>query len=208
VSEGPDYGQPLREEDVDADPLRQFAHWYEQAGRAGVRMPEAAAVATASATGAPSVRMVLVKGFDERGFVFFTNYDSRKGAELAANPRAALLFHWDPLGRQVRITGPVTPTSPQETEAYVHARPLGSQLSALASPQSEVVGSREELERRVAELVERYGEGPLPMPQRWGGFRVAPEEIEFWQQRADRLHDRLRYRPTAAGGWTIERLAP
>ncbi len=203
-----DYGKPLREQDVDADPLAQFAAWYGQAQAAGMRMPEAAAVATAAANGSPSVRMVLVKGFDERGFVFFTNYASRKGSELTANPRAALLFHWDPLGRQVRITGPVTRTSAQETAAYVKTRPRGSQLSALASPQSEVVADREQLERAVAELAERYGDGELPIPQGWGGFRVAPEEIEFWQQRNDRLHDRLRYRRDGQGGWAIERLAP
>lgn len=147
-----EYGRPLREQDVDADPLRQFAAWYEQAQAAGVRMPEAAAVATTAADGTPSVRMVLVKAFDERGFVFFTNYSSRKGGELHANPRAALLFHWDPLGRQVRIAGPVSRTSAQETAAYVRTRTRGSQLSALASPQSQVVSGREQLERAVAEL--------------------------------------------------------
>jgi pyridoxamine 5'-phosphate oxidase len=203
-----DHGKPLREQDVEADPLAQFAAWYEDAQGAGMRMPEAAAVATADAQGAPSVRMVLVKGFDERGFVFFTNYSSRKGGELAANPRAALLFHWDPLGRQVRITGPVTRTSAEETAAYVRTRPRGSQLSALASPQSEVVADREQLERAVAELAKRYGEGELPVSEGWGGFRVAIEEIEFWQQRSDRLHDRLRYRRDGQGGWAIERLAP
>jgi pyridoxamine 5'-phosphate oxidase len=204
----PDHGKPLREQDADADPLAQFAAWYEQAQAAGMRMPEAAAVATAAADGSPSVRMVLVKGFDERGFVFFTNYASRKGGELAQNPRAALLFHWDPLGRQVRIAGPVTRTSAEETAAYVRTRPRGSQLSALASPQSEVVADREQLERAVAELAERHGEGELPIPEGWGGFRVAVEEIEFWQQRSDRLHDRLRYRRDGQGGWAIERLAP
>ena len=203
-----DHGKPLREQDVDADPLVQFAAWYEDAQGAGMRMPEAAAVATADAEGAPSVRMVLVKDFDERGFVFFTNYSSRKGGELAANPRAALLFHWDPLGRQVRITGEVTRTSAPETAAYVRTRPRGSRLSALASPQSEVVADREQLERAVAELAERYGEGELPISEGWGGFRVAAEEIEFWQQRSDRLHDRLRYRRDGQGGWAIERLAP
>jgi pyridoxamine 5'-phosphate oxidase len=208
VSAEADYGKPLREQDVDADPLRQFAAWYEEARRAGMRMPEAAAVATATGDGAPSVRMVLVKAFDERGFVFFTNYASRKGSELATNPRAALLFHWDPLGRQVRITGPVSRTSAQETAAYVRTRPRGSQLSALVSPQSEVVAGREQLERAVGELAERYGEQELPSSERWGGFRVAPEEIEFWQQRHDRLHDRLRYRRDGQGGWAIERLAP
>jgi pyridoxamine 5'-phosphate oxidase len=204
----PDHGKPLREQDVDGDPLRQFLAWYEQAQASGMRMPEAAAVATADADGAPSVRMVLVKGFDDRGFVFFTNYSSRKGVELAANPRAALLFHWDPLGRQVRVTGPVTRTSAEETAAYVRTRPRGSQLSALASPQSEVVADREQLERAAAELTERYGESELPISEGWGGFRVAVEEIEFWQQRSDRLHDRLRYRRDGQGGWAIERLAP
>jgi pyridoxamine 5'-phosphate oxidase len=203
-----DYGKPLREHDADGDPLRQFLAWYGEARSSGMRMPEAAAVATADASGAPSVRMVLVKGFDDRGFVFFTNYSSRKGSELTANPRAAVLFHWDLLGRQVRITGPVTRTSAEETAAYVRTRPRGSQLSALASPQSEVVPDREQLEHAVAELAERYGEGELPIPEGWGGFRVAAEEIEFWQQRNDRLHDRLRYRRDGQGGWAIERLAP
>ncbi len=208
MTEEPDHGKPLCEQDVDADPLAQFAAWYEEARAAGIRMPEAAAVATANADGVPSVRMVLVKGFDERGFVFFTNYSSRKGSELTANPRAALLFHWDPLGRQVRITGPVTRTSAGETAAYVRTRPRGSRLSALASPQSEVVADREQLERAVAQLAERYGEGELPTPEGWGGFRVAVEQVEFWQQRSDRLHDRLRYRRDGQGGWAIERLAP
>ena len=203
-----DYGKPLREEDVDPDPLRQFASWFREAGSAGVRMPEAAALATASAAGDPSVRMVLVKGFDERGFVFYSDYASRKGRELNANPRAALLFHWDPLGRQVRIEGPVQRVSAGESAAYVRSRPRGSQLSALASPQSETIGGRDELEQRVAELAARHGNGELPVPTDWGGFRLTAETFEFWQQRHDRLHDRLRYRPAADGGWLIERLAP
>jgi pyridoxamine 5'-phosphate oxidase len=202
-----DYGQPLLEQDLDQDPLRQFAVWFAQAEAEGIRMPEAAALATATPEAAPSLRMVLVKGFDERGFVFFSNYASRKGRELAANPHAALMFHWDALGRQVRIEGPVTRTSEAETAAYVRGRPRGSQLSALASPQSEVVADRAELERRVAELRQRHGEGELPLPSSWGGFRVAAEAIEFWQQRHDRLHDRLRYR-RGADGWLVERLAP
>jgi len=203
-----EHGKALREQDVDADPLRQFAAWFEEAGRAGVRLPEAAALATASASGAPSVRMVLVKAFDEQGFVFYSNYSSRKGRELAANPRAALLFHWDPLGRQVRIEGPAERTSAAESAAYAHSRARGSQLSALASPQSEAIDSRATLERRVAELRALHPSGELPLPASWGGYRVKPEAIEFWQQREDRLHDRLNYRRGENGDWLIERLAP
>jgi pyridoxamine 5'-phosphate oxidase len=151
--------------------------------------------------------MVLVKGFDERGFVFFSGYASRKGRELAANPRAALLFHWDPLGRQVRIEGPVEHTSADETAAYVHSRPRGSQLSALASPQSETIEGRDALEQRVAELGAQYPEGELPLPPGWGGFRLIPHSFEFWQQRHDRLHDRIRYMPRGED-WAIDRLAP
>jgi pyridoxamine 5'-phosphate oxidase len=203
----PDHAMPLLENDLDGDPLGQFASWFGEAGTAGVREPEAAALATASADGVPSVRMVLVKAFDERGFVFFSDYTSRKGRELAVNPRAALLFHWDPLGRQVRIEGPVKRTSAEESAAYIRTRPRSSQVSALASPQSQTLESREELERRVAELERRYADGELPMPSSWGGFRLAPETLEFWQQRHDRLHDRLRYR-RAGDRWLIERLAP
>src|SRR5258708_23665622 len=162
-----DYGIPLLEKDVDGDPIRQFASWFGEARAAGVREPEAAALATASADGVPSVRMVLVKSFDERGFVFFSDYASRKGRELAVNPRAALLFHWDPLGRQVRIEGPVERASAEESAAYVRSRPRGSQLSALASPQSQVIGSRAELESRVAELERLHREGELPLPPGW-----------------------------------------
>jgi pyridoxamine 5'-phosphate oxidase len=200
---------PLREEDVDPDPVQQFASWFEGATQAGVRAPEAAAVATATPEGVPSVRMVLVKQFDERGFVFFTSYESRKGQDLAANPHAALLFYWPPLGRQVRIEGTVERTTPEQTAAYIRSRPYASQLSALASPQSQVVESREALERRVAELAAgREGANP-PLPDTWGGFRLSPESFEFWQNREDRLHDRLRYTPSDEGsGWQIERLAP
>jgi pyridoxamine 5'-phosphate oxidase len=202
-----DYGKPLDEHDVDPDPLRQFAVWLCEARTVGVRLPEAAAVATASGGGGPSVRMVLLKGFDERGFVFYSNYASRKGRELAENPRAALLFYWDPLGRQVRIEGPVERTSASESALYVRSRARASQLSALASPQSQAVEGREALERRVAELGARYGQGELPLPTNWGGFRLAAETVEFWQQRHDRLHDRLLYQ-RHEGGWMIERLAP
>ena len=203
-----DPSQPLREEDVDPDPVRQFTAWFEQAASAGVSQPEAAALATASSDAAPSVRMVLVKQVGDDGFVFFTNYESRKGGELSANPRAALLFHWEPFGRQVRIEGRVAPTTREESEAYAHSRPRGSQLSALASPQSRAVESREILERRVVELDERHAGAAVPLPPHWGGFRLTPERFEFWQHRDNRLHDRLRYTPGSEGSWRIERLAP
>jgi len=203
------HAQPLLEHEVSVDPIAQFAAWSEQARAAGVREVEAAALATASADGVPAARMLLVKSFDERGFVFFTNYASQKGAELAANPHAALLFHWDPLGRQVRIVGRVERAGDRETAAYVRSRARKSQLSALASPQSQVIDGRAELEQRVAELERLHaGDDELPLPEGWGGFRLAPATFEFWQQRADRLHDRLRYRRGVDGAWTIERLAP
>jgi pyridoxamine 5'-phosphate oxidase len=203
-----DPDQPLREEDVDPDPFRQFAAWFDAAAGAGTPEPEAAALATATASGAPSVRMVLVKEAGERGFVFFTNYESRKGQELATNPSAALLFHWSPLGRQVRVEGDVHRTTPEETAAYVRTRPRGSQLSALASPQSRPVASRRALEQRVAELADRYADHELPLPETWGGFRLVPARIEFWQHRENRLHDRLLYTRQPDGRWRLERLAP
>jgi pyridoxamine 5'-phosphate oxidase len=203
-----DFAQPLREESVDPSPFVQFKRWFEQAAGAGVRAPEAAAVATAAADGSPSVRMVLVKQADDSGFVFFSNYESRKGGELAANPRAALLFYWDSLGRQVRIEGTVQRTSPEESAAYVRSRARGSQLSALASRQSHPVESRDALERRVAELTALHEGAELPLPDAWGGYRLIPEMFEFWQHREDRLHDRLRYTDAGDGRWRIERLAP
>jgi pyridoxamine 5'-phosphate oxidase len=203
-----DHAQPLREQDVDADPARQFARWFAEATDAGERQPEAAAVATATVDGAPSVRMVLVKGFGPDGFEFFTNYSSRKARELDANPRAALMFHWDLLGRAVRIEGPVSRVSRAESEAYMHSRARGSQLSALASPQSQEVESRAWLERRVAALDEEYAGTDPPAHEGWGGYRIAPERFEFWQHRDDRLHDRLVYTPSPDGGWRIVRLAP
>jgi pyridoxamine 5'-phosphate oxidase len=199
------HARPLLESDLRPDPLEQFADWFEKAG-GSVRMPEAVAVATATVDGAPSVRMVLLKGFDERGFVFYTSYLSRKARELDGNPRAALLFYWDQLGRQVRIEGLAERLSAEESEHYIRTRPAGSRLSALASRQSEVVESREALEAAVAELAQRYGD-ELPVPDDWGGYRVKPESFEFWQHRDDRLHDRLRYLPEG-DGWRIERLAP
>lgn len=201
------HASPLRESDLDTDPLRQFRAWFAAAREAGVREPEAAAIATASAAGAPSVRMVLVKRADENGFVFFTNYESRKARELAENPRGALLFHWDPLGRQLRIEGTVVRVPRAETEAYLAVRPRGHRISALASPQSRPVPSRAWLEEQVAALEQRYDGAELPVPEDWGGFRLVPERYEFWQGRTDRLHDRLVYLP-ADGGWTVERLAP
>ncbi len=203
-----EFADPLLEQDLDPDPLRQFAAWFAAAGRAGVRAPEAAAVATASREAIPSVRMVLVKQCDNRGFVFFSNYQSRKGLELASNPHAALLFYWDVLGRQVRIEGPVQRTSAEESEQYVRTRPRGSQLSALASPQSRPVANRTALEQRVAELAAMHGDGELPLPETWGGFRLSPDSYEFWQHREDRLHDRIRYTSEGERSWRIERLAP
>jgi pyridoxamine 5'-phosphate oxidase len=197
----------LNEQDVERDPVSQFAIWFAQA-RTSHAMPEAMALASASADAAPSLRMVLLKEFDERGFVFFTNYESRKGSELTANPRAALLFHWDPPGRQVRVEGAVERVGGEESAAYARSRRRGSQLSALASPQSRPIESRAVLEQRVAELEQRLAGAEPPLPDHWGGFRVAVETVEFWQQRADRLHDRLRYRRAQDGGWLIERLAP
>jgi pyridoxamine 5'-phosphate oxidase len=199
--------EALAEADVDADPVVQFGRWFEQAEQAGLLEPTAMTLATATPDGRPSARMVLLRGFDERGFCFYTNYESRKGVELAANPRAALVFWWGELERQVRIEGPVAPTSRAESEAYFHSRPPGSQLSAAASPQSRVIQDRAVLERRAAELATGSAAGQVPLPDFWGGYRLTHEVVEFWQGRPNRLHDRLRYR-RAGDGWKIERLAP
>jgi pyridoxamine 5'-phosphate oxidase len=201
-----EFAQPLREEDAARDPLRQFEAWFAEAG-GSERAPEAMAVATTTPAGRPSVRMVLMKQFDQRGFVFYTNYESRKAEELLANPHAALLFHWESLGRQVRIEGSAERLGAEESAVYIRSRPRGSQLSALASPQSRPVESRQELERLVAELAALNKEGDLPLPEHWGGIRVSPERYEFWQHRNDRLHDRLVYTPDR-DGWAITRLAP
>lgn len=189
----------LREDDVDPDPIAQFHAWYAEAGT------DAVALATASADAVPAGRMVLLKGADERGFAVFTNYTSPKARDLTANPRAALLFYWPP-DRQVRVTGPVGRVEPEESERYWRSRPRGSQLSAWASHQSEVVPSRAALEARVAALDARFP-GDVASPPFWGGFRLVPEVLEFWQHRDDRLHDRLRYR-REGDGWVIERLSP
>ena len=192
----------LLEGQVDPDPLRQFARWRDEAG------DEFGAVALATATpdGAPSVRMVLLKGADEQGLTFFSNYESRKGAELALNPRAALLAYWPAAGRQVRVEGEVTRIDPAESDAYFATRPVGSRLSSAASPQSSVVFDRAQLERRVDDLRDLHGTD-VPRPNTWGGYVLAPATWEFWQHREDRLHDRLRYRRDGTS-WLVERLAP
>jgi pyridoxamine 5'-phosphate oxidase len=197
----------LREQDVDPDPLRQFLRWFEEARAAGLELPEAVVLATATRSGAPSARMVLLKGADDRGFVFYSGYGSRKGRELAENPSAALLFYWPPLGRQVRVEGVVVRTSREESDDYFRSRPARSRLSAAASPQSEVVASRDALEFEVKELARLHPAGEVPRPDDWGGFRLTPREYEFWQHREDRLHDRLRYRRDR-DAWVVERLGP
>jgi pyridoxamine 5'-phosphate oxidase len=175
---------------------------------AGEILPEAMTIATSTRSGEPSARMVLLRGFDERGFGFFTNYESQKGQELAENPNAALVVYWPRLGRQVRVSGDVVKQSVEESTAYFHGRPLASQISALASPQSQVVSNRAMLEEKVAALAATYEGTPVPLPANWGGYRVIPRTIEFWMHRENRLHDRIRYTRQAPGTWKIERLAP
>ena len=199
--------RPFDEQDLTDDPLALFTRWFAEAGEHGVAEPQAVALATATPEGAPSARMVLMKGFDERGLSFFTNYDSRKGGELEANPQAALLFHWPQLGRQVRIEGPVSRVGRDETEAYAHSRSRASQLSALASPQSRPVPDRGWLEQRVEELDREHVGADLPVGDDWGGYRLEPRAWEFWQHRPNRLHDRFRYERTD-GAWRAERLGP
>ena len=198
----------LDEARMDPDPIRQFQAWLDAAVASAHPEPNAMTVATATPDGAPSARMVLLKGLDQRGFVFFTNYDSRKGAELAANPRAALIFFWVLLERQVRVEGRVERVSAEESDAYFHSRPLGSQIGAAASPQSQVIASRETLDRAYRALEQTWVGREIPRPPHWGGFRVAPQVIEFWQGRPSRLHDRLRYTRQPGGEWRMERLAP
>jgi pyridoxamine 5'-phosphate oxidase len=200
--------RPLGETDLDPDPLVVFRRWFDAATRAGAFEPEAVALATATPDGRPSARMVLAKGVDERGFAFYTNYASRKGGELEANPRAALLFHWPALGRQVRVEGPVERLPRGESERYARNRSRDSQVSALASPQSRPVPSREWLEERVAAIAREHEDQEVPVRGDWGGYRLVPDAWEFWQHRPNRLHDRFRYLPDASGGWRIERLGP
>ena len=199
----------LSEEELDPDPVVLLDRWLQDAVRAGLYDPSAMVLSTVSATGRPSSRMVLCKGLSSEGLDFFTNYSSRKGEELAGQPHVAVVFPWHPLQRQVRVEGTAARLPEEESDAYFASRPRESQLGAWASPQSKVVESREVLDRRYAEAVDRFGEGPVARPPYWGGFRIVPDTFEFWQGRQGRLHDRFRYRwaPTQ-GSWRAERLAP
>jgi pyridoxamine 5'-phosphate oxidase len=196
----------LDESEVAREPLEQFGKWFNEALAAKLPEPTAMTLATADSLGRPSARIVLLKGFDAQGFVFYTNYESRKGRELAANTQAALLFHWVELERQVRIEGRIVQVDAAQSDAYFRERPYASQLGAWASRQSEVVPNRIELERRIGDMADRYGK-EVPRPPHWGGYRLTPQQLEFWQGRPSRLHDRVRYR-FEAGKWVIERLAP
>ena len=198
----------FRKKDADPDPIQQFERWFEEARAAEPELPEAASLSTAGADGRPSARIVLLKDFDERGFVFYTNYESRKGRELTEKPHAALVFHWRPLKRQISITGSVNRVSHEESQKYHQTRPRGSQVGAHASRQSQVIGSRQVLEERFRELTAEYEGRQIPLPSYWGGYRLVPEAIEFWQGRQDRLHDRLLYTRGSDGLWQIERLSP
>lgn len=198
----------LDEAEADPDPFRQFARWFEQVRAVEPGEANAMTLATVSPDGIPAARIVLMKGFDERGFVFFSNYESAKGRDLAANPKAALLFYWPSLERQVRITGDAEPLSREASVAYFRQRPRGSQIAAAISRQSQVVPDRAALESAVARLEQELGDGEVPVPDRWGGFLVVAKAFEFWQGRPNRLHDRLRYTPRPDGTWQIDRLAP
>jgi pyridoxamine 5'-phosphate oxidase len=198
----------LSQKDLARDPFRQFEKWFQEAEAAKIREANAAVLATAARDGRPSARMVLLKGIDGRGFVFYTNYDSRKGRELDANPRASLVFPWVDLERQVIVEGAVAKVAREESEAYFHSRPRASQLAAWASAQSSIISGREALEGAMKAVERKYSGVEAPVPQNWGGFRIVPEIVEFWQGRRNRLHDRLRYRREVTGAWVVERLAP
>jgi len=199
--------QQLNEADVDPNPIKQFQRWFDQAIAAQLPEPNAMTLATATRSGIPSARIVLLKSLDERGFVFYTNYESHKGQDLAENPQAALVFLWTVLERQVRLEGQVEKIAAAETDAYFQSRPLESRLGAWTSDQSRVISDRDVLEQRFAELKATYADEKVPRPPHWGGYRVMPHQIEFWQGRTSRLHDRLRYR-LEQGNWLVERLAP
>jgi pyridoxamine 5'-phosphate oxidase len=201
-------GKGLRRSDLNPDPIKQFANWFTTAIETGIRDVNAMSLATAGQDAKPSVRIVLLKGFDEDGFVFFTNYESEKGKQLEANPYAALGFYWIELDRQIRISGKVDKTSRKESQTYFHSRPVGSQLSAWASRQSAVLDGRRVLDARMEEMNERFADKRVPLPPHWGGYRLKPDNIEFWQGRSNRLHDRFRYTRQSDGSWLIERLAP
>ncbi len=200
--------QGLRRRDLDPDPFKQFGNWFTSAIEAGIRDVNAMALATCGKNARPAVRIVLLKGFDHDGFVFFTNYESEKGRQLEENPFAALDFYWIEVDRQIRITGPVERTSRDESEHYFHSRPIGSQLGAWVSHQSQVIDGRKVLDARLAEMKERFEGKSITLPPHWGGYRVKPDTIEFWQGRPNRLHDRFRYTRKGEGSWQIERLAP
>ena len=198
----------LRRRDLHPDPLRQFSTWFTAAIEMQIRDVNAMSLATATSKGHPSVRIVLLKGFDQEGFVFFTNYKSQKAQELDANPYAALAFYWIEVDRQIRISGPATRISREESERYFHSRPAASQLGAWASAQSQVIDGRRVLDARIAEMTERFAGQPVPLPPNWGGYCIKPELMEFWQGRPNRLHDRFRYTRQPDGSWSIDRLAP
>lgn len=198
----------LRRSDLHSDPFKQFGAWFAAALAADIRDVNAMSLATATPDGKPSVRIVLLKGFDDRGFTFFTNYDSAKGKDLEANPHAALAFFWPKLERQIRISGSIERTSREDSAVYFHSRPPGARLGAWVSKQSDVIDSRQILDARLEQMEERFADGEIPLPPHWGGYRLNPDQIEFWQGRPNRLHDRFRYSRRADGAWQIDRLAP
>ena len=198
----------LDEQDLDANPFKQFEKWFQEAIDAKLDLPDAMTLATATKDGIPSARIVLLRGLDERGFVFYTDYESQKGKELAENPNAALVFYWRELDRQVRITGQVSRVSRENSNNYFQSRPVGSRLAALASRQSEVIPDRKILEDRFEQLAAQYQDTAIPLPSDWGGYRLSPNMIEFWSGRPSRLHDRLRYTRQSNDDWRIERISP